>query len=51
MVKAWLFDGAPGDQRLPHRLEGSQEISLDKLKEIGVLYWEVRESTIIAILG
>ncbi|XP_064383129.1 uncharacterized protein LOC135331805 [Halichondria panicea] len=38
MVRAWLFDGVPGDQRLPHKREGSQEISLEKLAELGVLY-------------
>ena len=41
MVSAWLFDGVPGDQRLPHKREGSQEISLEKLAELGVLYWKV----------
>ncbi len=36
-----MFDGVPGDQRVPHRAEGSQEVSLEKLAELGVLYWKV----------
>ena len=42
MVRAWYMDSLPGDQRLPHRSEGSQEVSLDKLAELGVLYWKVQ---------
>lgn len=40
MVCAWLYDGVVGDQRLPHRSEG-KEIALERLSELGVLYWKV----------
>ena len=42
MVRAWLMDNSPADQRLPHRLEGISDVSLQVLAELGVLYWKVR---------
>ena len=42
MVRVWYFDGLPGDQRLPHKLAGGQEVTLEKLAELGILYWEVK---------
>ncbi|KAG8794574.1 1,2-dihydroxy-3-keto-5-methylthiopentene dioxygenase [Ceratobasidium sp. 428] len=38
-MHAYLFDNAPGDQRLPHLTD--QTISEDELKRIGVLYWRI----------
>ena len=38
-----MSDG-PEDQRLPKKLEGSEDLSLDVLASIGVLYWKVATS-------
>ena len=39
MVRAWYFDSVPGDQREPHK---GEDVSLEELVKIGVLYWKVR---------
>lgn len=39
MVSAWLMDNSDADQRLPHKREPHEPVSLDELKELGVLYW------------
>ena len=41
MVKAWLMDSSNEDQRLPHQLDPPQPVSLEVLKNCGVLYWKV----------
>lgn len=38
-ITAWLMDNEEGDQRLPHRLEGDSDVSLDTLAKLGVLHW------------
>ena len=38
MVRAWYFDSVPGDQREPHK---GEDVSLEELVRIGVLYWKV----------
>lgn len=40
-LEAWYMDGSEEDQRRPHRLEPHQPVSLEQLKELGVLYWQV----------
>lgn len=42
MVLAWYMDDGPGDQRLPHKPDNCEEVSLDMLASLGVLYWKVR---------
>ena len=47
MVQAWYMAPltAEDDQRLPHRTDPLQELSLDQLKErTGCLYWKVSAS-------
>ena len=47
MVQAWYMAPltAEDDQRLPHRTDPLQELSLDQLKErTGCLYWKVGAS-------
>lgn len=44
MVRAWFMDESEDDQRLPHRLSGSLEISLDYLEGLGVKYWHFEPS-------
>lgn len=39
MVQAWYMDDSVDDQRLSHQLDPPQFVSLDTLKELGVLYW------------
>lgn len=40
MVKAWYMDDRDqDDQRLPHKTDPLQEVSLDELKKLGVEYW------------
>lgn len=41
MVVVWYYDGKPGDQRLPHKTQDAEEIPMEKLAELGVLYWKV----------
>ena len=41
MVRAWYMDTDGGDQRLEHRAKGASDVSLEQLKELGVLYWKV----------
>ncbi|XP_076833921.1 acireductone dioxygenase [Brachyhypopomus gauderio] len=36
--EAWLMDESTHDQRLPHRLEPNQPVSLEELQQIGVFY-------------
>ena len=47
MVRAWYFDSLPGDQREPHK---GEDVSLDELSGIGVLYWKVRTLLEVASL-
>lgn len=41
MVNAWLMDDSDADQRLPHKREPNVPVSLDALRELGVLYWHL----------
>lgn len=44
MVKAWFMDSSEEDQRLPHQLDPPEPVSLDDLKNCGVLYWKVNHT-------
>ena len=44
MVRAWYMDSSPADQRMPHRLEGASDVSLQDLAKLGVHYWRVSPS-------
>ncbi|KAH8827277.1 Fe-ARD 1 [Flagelloscypha sp. PMI_526] len=39
-MRAYNFDNIPGDQRLPHDTN-STPVSVDELKKLSVLYWEI----------
>ncbi|KAG7251123.1 hypothetical protein CRUP_012011 [Coryphaenoides rupestris] len=40
-LDAWFMDGLEEeDQRLPHRLEPNQPVSLDALRTLGVFHWK-----------
>lgn len=41
MVRAWFMDDSSEDQRQPHMTDPPQFVSLDDLKTLGVLYFEV----------
>ena len=41
MVRAWFMDDSSEDQRKPHMTDPPQFVSLDDLKKLGVLYFEV----------
>ena len=41
MPRAWYIDSLPGDQRLEHRLEGREDVPIQQLASLGVLYWKV----------
>ncbi|GLJ40051.1 hypothetical protein SUGI_0820050 [Cryptomeria japonica] len=40
-MEAWYFDELGEDQRLPHQTNPPQYVSLEKLADIGVLYWKL----------
>nr|XP_010932820.1 1,2-dihydroxy-3-keto-5-methylthiopentene dioxygenase 1 [Elaeis guineensis] len=40
-LEAWLMDENDGDQRLPHHRNPIEFVSLDKLEELGILYWHL----------
>ena len=44
MVKAWFMDSSDEDQRLPHQLDPPEPVSLEDLKNCGVLYWKVNHT-------
>mmetsp|Transcript_21577 Transcript_21577/g.50796 ORF Transcript_21577/g.50796 Transcript_21577/m.50796 type:complete len:196 (+) Transcript_21577:43-630(+) len=41
MVRAWKMDSSDADQRLPHKLEPCEYVSMDELAKLGVLYWKI----------
>lgn len=40
---AWYMDDSQADQRSPHKPDNLEEVSLDLLANLGVLYWKVNE--------
>ncbi|KAH9896097.1 1,2-dihydroxy-3-keto-5-methylthiopentene dioxygenase [Cubamyces lactineus] len=42
-MRAYYFDNAPGDQRLPH--DSGREVPFDTLAALGVLYWRIPVDT------
>ena len=44
MVKAWFMDSSEEDQRLPHQLDPPEPVSLEDLRNCGVLYWKVKKT-------
>eukprot|EP00249_Psilotum_nudum_P026968 c34138_g1_i1 orf=122-703(+) len=40
-IEAWYMDDSDDDQRLPHHLIPEQNVSPDKLAELGVLHWHL----------
>ena len=49
MVKAWFMDSSDEDQRLPHQLDPPEPVSLEDLKNCGVLYWKVKYTFILRL--
>lgn len=44
MVAAWYMNESSEDQREPHKLEPSKDVSLEELAALGVLYWRMDAS-------
>ncbi|KAF3629860.1 1,2-dihydroxy-3-keto-5-methylthiopentene dioxygenase 2 [Capsicum annuum] len=40
-AEAWFMDENSEDQRLPHQKNPSEFLSMEKLAELGVLYWKL----------
>ncbi|CAI0465773.1 unnamed protein product [Linum tenue] len=40
-IQAWFMDESSEDQRLPHRRNPDEPVSIDYLAELGVLYWKL----------
>eukprot|EP01018_Ginkgo_biloba_P029379 Gb_08131 [translate_table: standard] len=40
-MEAWYMDDSAEDQRLPHHTNSPQYVSLEKLADLGVLYWKL----------
>jgi 1,2-dihydroxy-3-keto-5-methylthiopentene dioxygenase len=40
-LEAWVMDDSTEDQRLPHRRSPNQPVPLEKLRDLGVLYWKL----------
>ena len=51
MVKAWFMDSSDEDQRLPHQLDPPEPVSLEDLKNCGVLYWKVEYTFLVSVMG
>lgn len=45
MVSAWYMDDSKEDQRAPHKTDPLQPVSLEELKALGVLYFQVTSHT------
>ncbi|KAM0936597.1 putative oxidoreductase [Dioscorea sansibarensis] len=41
VLQAWYMDDSEEDQRLPHHREPKEIVSLEKLKELGVVSWHL----------
>ncbi|KAI5618830.1 1,2-dihydroxy-3-keto-5-methylthiopentene dioxygenase, partial [Silurus asotus] len=41
VLEAWYMDESTEDQRLPHKLQPNQAVSVQELQEIGVCYWKL----------
>lgn len=41
LIQAWYMNDSDEDQRLPHHLEPKQFVSLEKLKELGVVSFKL----------
>lgn len=41
MVEAWFMDDSEDDQRLPHRKEPNEPVSLEHLESLGVAHWKL----------
>ncbi|XP_061089420.1 acireductone dioxygenase [Conger conger] len=41
MIEAWYLDECNGDQRLPHKCDPNKPVSLEELKQLGVLHWKL----------
>ena len=41
MVSAWFMDDSDEDQRLEHKKDPNVPVSMEQLKDIGVLYYNV----------
>jgi 1,2-dihydroxy-3-keto-5-methylthiopentene dioxygenase len=39
MVSAWLYNETTEDGRQPHKFTPNQPVSLNELKDLGVLHW------------
>ncbi|KAF7704645.1 1,2-dihydroxy-3-keto-5-methylthiopentene dioxygenase [Silurus meridionalis] len=41
VLEAWYMDESTEDQRLPHKLQPNQAVSVQELQDIGVCYWKL----------
>lgn len=40
-IAAWFMDDSDEDQRLPHKKSPNKPVDLEKLRDLGVLYWRL----------
>uniref|UniRef100_A0A8C9RCS5 Acireductone dioxygenase n=1 Tax=Scleropages formosus TaxID=113540 RepID=A0A8C9RCS5_SCLFO len=40
-ISSWYMDQSEEDQRLPHKLEPNEPVSLEELQKLGVFYWKL----------
>nr|XP_057946360.1 acireductone dioxygenase isoform X1 [Doryrhamphus excisus] len=40
-IEAWYMDTSDEDQRQPHKLKPNQPVSLETLKNLGVIHWKL----------
>uniref|UniRef100_A0A0E9X3W1 Acireductone dioxygenase n=1 Tax=Anguilla anguilla TaxID=7936 RepID=A0A0E9X3W1_ANGAN len=41
IMEAWYLDESDEDQRLPHKCNPNKPVSLEELKQLGVLHWKL----------
>ncbi|CAB1330732.1 unnamed protein product, partial [Coregonus sp. 'balchen'] len=40
LIEAWFMDDSDEDQRMPHKLNPNEPVSLEELEKLGVFYWK-----------
>ncbi|CAB1335027.1 unnamed protein product [Coregonus sp. 'balchen'] len=45
-IEAWFMDDSDKDQRMLHKLNPNEPVSLEELEKLGVFYWKTRRNIV-----